>query len=1242
MLDFVSVGTSTKGQRVIIGPDFKVKKSKDLMVKGKSFYAIWDEKASRWTTDEYDVQRLVDQEIAAFVSEHPYADAEVQYLCNFNSGAWTRFKKYLTLLSDNAKDLDANITFPSDPPTKTRYNSKVTSYSPIPGEPVAYNRLMSVLYSEEERRKLEWSIGAILCGDGKKIQKFVVLYGEPGSGKSTVLNIIQALFEGYYVSFDAGELTSRSNSFSTEVFRTNPLVAIQHDGDLSKIESNTKLNSIVSHEELVLNEKFKAQYTSRINAFLFLGTNSPVKISDARSGLIRRLLDVSPTGNKIPVDEYNRLVDQLEFELGYIAQHCLNVYSSMGRSYYQNYRPMKMIYKTDIFFNFVESCKDVLGQAEGISLKQAFDLYKAYCDDSLLEFKMPRYKFREELKVYFEDYDEESKWYSRFNKAKLHSAKPVNIEEDPLVLNRSKSLLDVLLADRPAQLATKKGLPTTKWENVTTTLSQIDTRELHFVTLPENHVVIDFDIKDEGGHKSLALNLAAARTFPPTYTEISKSGSALHLHYIYEGDVSLLAPVYSEGIEIKSLLGNQSLRRKLTKCNGEAVRHISSGLPLKESNMINMPVVKTEKHIRSLIRKALCKDVHPGTKSNMDFIHKILDDAYNSKITYDVSDLKSKVISFAAGSTNQAEYCLKLIDKLRFKSEEESTPLEIDADGPIVIFDVEVYPNLFVVVWKKLGGDKVEWVNPTPQQIATLFDTKLVGFNNRRYDNHILYARYLGYSNAEICNVSQRIVKKDEKAFFAEAYDLSYLDLYDISSVKQSLKKFEIDLGILHMELDFPWDNDVAEDQWPIVVRYCGNDVDATEAVYWNRMQDINARHLMSKLSGLIPNKPTRAHACQIIFGNQKKQQPLVYTNLAEQFPGYSYSYGKSTYRGENPGEGGYVYAEPGMYENVTVLDVASMHPSSIIALNLFGQYTKNFADIVYSRIAAKHNDAEALQTMLGGSLKPYLGDEEANKALAYAMKIIVNMIYGFTSASFENPFRDPRNTDNIVAKRGALFMIDLKHEVQERGFTVAHIKTDSIKIPNATPEIVQFVIDFGKKYDYTFEVENTTTDIEEWLKTHGYAVNVPKNAGAYAKFCLVNDAVYVARVGAHWEAVGAQFQHPVVFKKIFSHEEISFEDYFETKSVKSHKILKFKYPESTRFIGKIGQFVPVIEGGGELLRIQDNKPYAVTGTKGYLWEEARLVTDPGQIDMRYYEKLIEGALATIAKFGDPTIFTTT
>lgn len=192
-------------------------------------------------------------------------------------------------------------------------------------------------------------------------------------------------------------------------------------------------------------------------------------------------------------------------------------------------------------------------------------------------------------------------------------------------------------------------------------------------------------------------------------------------------------------------------------------------------------------------------------------------------------------------------------------------------------------------------------------------------------------------------------------------------------------------------------------------------------------------------------------------------------------FPGYVFEGGKSMYRGEEVGEGGYVFAIPGMYGNVALLDVESMHPHSAVAENLFGDvYTQRFKDILDARLAIKHDDFEKARSMLNGALAPYLKDETAAKDLAQALKIAINSVYGLTSASFDNAFRDRRNKDNIVAKRGALFMINLKHEVQKRGFVVAHIKTDSIKIPDATPEIIQFVKDYGKEYGYTFDHEAT------------------------------------------------------------------------------------------------------------------------------------------------------------------------
>lgn len=1239
-MDFYRIGTrEAKGGILEIYPDFTVGRSKDLMVRGRSFYAIWDEQAGMWSTDEYDVQRLIDDELRAFADQKKSEglSCNVKYLSSFESNSWNKFRNFVSQVSDNSHQLDDKLCFANDPVKKSDYVSRRLPYPLAPGDHDAWEELLGTLYSVEERAKIEWAIGSVVSGDSKKIQKFLVLYGPAGTGKSTVLDIIQKLFVGYTTSFEAKALGSNSNAFATEVFKANPLVAIQHDGDLSKIEDNTKLNSIVSHEDMTMNEKYKPSYTARVNAFLFMGTNQPVKISDAKSGIIRRLIDVHPTGVKIPVNHYHTLIGQIDFELGAIAHHCLEVYRQMGKNYYNGYRPLEMMLQTDVFFNFIEANYDIFKSQDGTTLKQAYQLYKEFCADTGIERVLPQYKVREELRNYFEEFRDRAdvdghvvrSYYSGFS---AHPFKQPTKEANTfsLVLDQTTSIFDEVAADFPAQYSTADGIPKAPWSRVKTTLKDLNTSEVHFVKVPENHIVIDFDLKGDDGNKSLERNLEAASVWPATYAELSKSGSGVHLHYIYEGsDPTELAPVYSDGIEVKVYTGNSSLRRRLSKCNHIPVSSISSGLPKKEKKTVLAPsTIQSEKGLRDLIARNLRKEIHVGTKPSIDFIYKILDDAQKSSMSYDVTDLKPKVMSFAAASTNKAMECIKIVQKMEWVGGDAAKKLtEVPVtDDRLVFFDVEVFPNLFVVCWKFQGDPNiVRMINPSAQEVEKLFSFKLVGFNNRRYDNHILYGCYLGYDVEGLYKLSDKMINgNDRNASFGEAYNISYTDIWDFSSVKQGLKKFEIDLGLNHLELDFPWSEPVAEEHWPKVVEYCANDVLATEAVFEARKGDFTARQILAELSGLTVNDGTAKHTAKIIFGNEKQpQKHFVYTDLAGEFPGYSYHMGKSEYKGEDPGEGGYVYAEPGVYGDVALLDVASMHPTSLVQLHYFGDFTENFADLLNARLAIKNGRYDEAREMLDGRLAPYLKDEKDAKDLSYALKIVINIVYGLTSAKFDNAFRDPRNKDNIVAKRGALFMIDLKEYVQGLGYTVVHIKTDSIKIANADAEIIKKVSQFGARFGYDFEHEAT-----------------------YDRFCLVNDAVYIARAAQClsdcWKAVGAQFQHPYVFKSLFSGEEIVFRDLCETKQVQKGSI-HLELDGELRFIGRIGRFVPVTEesGGGRLLRIHEGKEYAVTGTKGYLWKEASMFDEEvDKIDIDFFEKMADDAIKAINKYGDFDEFT--
>lgn len=1247
-MDFYQIRTKElKGGALELYPDFVVGKSKDLMVRGGSFYAIWNEQENLWSTDEFDVPLLVDADLRQYALEHSNGlSYTVKDLRSFASNSWTQFRRFLSNISDNSHQLDENLTFANTEVKKHDYVSRRLPYALVPGECPAWDELVGTLYSVEERAKIEWAIGAIVSGDSKKIQKFLVLYGPAGTGKSTILNIIQKLFEGYTTTFEAKALGSNNAAFATEVFKNNPLVAIQHDGDLSKIEDNTKLNSIVSHEYMTMNEKYKSSYTARVNAFLFMGTNQPVKISDAKSGIIRRLIDVHPTGVKIPANHYHTLMSRIDFELGAIAHHCLEVYQRMGKNYYSAYRPTEMMLQTDVFFNFIEANYDIFKSQDSTTLRQAYLLYKEYCSDTGIERVLPQYKIREELRNYFDTFKDRAtleggevvrSYYEGFNANKFKEQR----KDEPtfsLVIEDTESLFDREFANQPAQGASKYETPRKPWASVTTTLADVDTSDLHFVRVPTQHIVVDFDLKGDDGEKSLERNLEAASNWPATYAELSKGGAGVHLHYTYVGDVSELRSYYSEGIEIKTLLGDASLRRRLTKCNSVPIATLNGGLPLKEKKVLPVQTIQSEKGLRDLIVRNLRKEIHAGTKPSVDFIKKILDEAYESGMVYDVTDLQPKILAFASGSTNQALVCIKMAQNMKFKSETESDlPSSEPIDDRLVHYDLEVFPNLFILCWKFDGAEEVtKMVNPEAREMERLFKLRLVGFNNRRFDNHIAYARFLGYNNEQIYRLSQKIIGGNRNALFGEAYNLSYADIYDFSSIKQPLKKFQIQLGLPHKELGLDWNEPVPEELIPKVVDYCVSDVLTQEAVFHARKADFVARQILADLSGLSVNDTTQKHTAKIIFGSDRNpQHSFVYTDLSKQFEGYVYDAGKSYYREEVVGEGGYVYAEPGMYENVAVLDVASMHPTSIECLNLFGnEYTARFSALKQARIAIKQGDYESARKMLGGKLKPYLEDESHAKDLAYALKIVINIVYGLTSAKFDNAFRDVRNKDNIVAKRGALFMIDLKHACQEKGLKVVHIKTDSIKIPGATPEDIDEIIEFGKKYGYDFEHEAT-----------------------YEKFCLVNDAVYIAKKCdvwdkkrfPQWEAVGAQFQHPFVYKTLFTGEEIEFKDLCELKQVqKGAMYLDFEHDrppptsvEGMQFVGKNGQFVPVREGcgGASLYRFNEDRLYSVTGTKNYLWMEAEMVEQLGEqaadiIDMSYFERLANEAVKTIEKFG--------
>ena len=157
-MDFFTIKHKPTKNGFDIYPSFRTGGVKDIMVRGKTFYAIWDEEKGIWSTEEKDVVRLVDTELRKAYLEEREKNLDkvvgVKYMDDYSSGSYKEFKKFLKDIYDDYKPLDSKITFASDNVKRNDYVSKRLPYDLSDNPCPSWNELIETLYSPEEREKL--------------------------------------------------------------------------------------------------------------------------------------------------------------------------------------------------------------------------------------------------------------------------------------------------------------------------------------------------------------------------------------------------------------------------------------------------------------------------------------------------------------------------------------------------------------------------------------------------------------------------------------------------------------------------------------------------------------------------------------------------------------------------------------------------------------------------------------------------------------------------------------------------------------------------------------------------------------------------------------------------------------------------------------------------------------------------------------------------------------------------------
>ena len=131
-MDFYQVATKEGKNAIELYPDFVVGRSEDLMVRGQSFYAIWDEERGLWSQDEYDVQRLVDRELHIAAQERNAKNGQkytVKNLRSFTYNSWLQYRRFIKNVGDNSHELDSHIVFANTSFDKYDYVSRTLPYA---------------------------------------------------------------------------------------------------------------------------------------------------------------------------------------------------------------------------------------------------------------------------------------------------------------------------------------------------------------------------------------------------------------------------------------------------------------------------------------------------------------------------------------------------------------------------------------------------------------------------------------------------------------------------------------------------------------------------------------------------------------------------------------------------------------------------------------------------------------------------------------------------------------------------------------------------------------------------------------------------------------------------------------------------------------------------------------------------------------------------------------------------------
>lgn len=506
-----------------------------------------------------------------------------------------------------------------------------------------------------------------------------------------------------------------------------------------------------------------------------------------------------------------------------------------------------------------------------------------------------------------------------------------------------------------------------------------------------------------------------------------------------------------------------------------------------------------------------------------------------------------------------------LLHKRRPKTKTFTVPLErkkIEVDyytdeelhaakGDVLVHDIEVYPNYFLIAFKNWKTNKVVTFELFPGK--PVFDYQkllwivhnfcIVGFNSIKFDSPIMWLAINGASISELHDAVISIIKfnamprdVEHQYGFKQGW-INYIDLIEVAPLTGSLKIYG---GRLHAPRlqDLPYDptENLTESQAEDVKLYCINDLDLTSLLLTNLCPQLELRSAMSLQYGQDLRSKSDAQIAEAVITSEVSKLNGNWTRRPKITPGTSYKYnvpefiayqsnnlkhmlemvrnadfvikqngqvqmpeelnnfsvriGSSIYR---MGIGGLHSSEETICHkatNDTLLidrDVASYYPRIILNQQLFPKHLTDNFLNVYDSIVEKRLKAKA----------------SGDKVTANSLKICVNGSFGKLGSKYSNLYAPDLMFQVTISGQLCLLMLIEMIELSE--ITVVSGNTDGIiiKCPKNRHSELNHVIQMWENIT-RFETEETRYKAVYSRDVNNYIAikedNSCKLKGAYSK----------------------------------------------------------------------------------------------------------------------------------------------